>query len=208
MTQEIGQMATLLHISSSIFGTDGQSSQLADRYLQQWKAAHPAGNVVVRDVVADAVPHLDGARAGAFFTPEEARTEEQQSFVDYSDALIEELRQADEVVIGLPLYNFSIPSQLKAYFDQLARAGVTFKYTENGPVGLLDNKPVHLLATRGGIYKGSDADTSIPFVTQFLGFIGLTDVNVIYAEGLSMAEQKDASLSQARAEVDAILSAV
>lgn len=201
-------MATLLHISSSIFGSEGQSSQLADRYLQQWKNSHPDGNVVVRDVIADAVPHLDGARAGAFFTPEENRSAEQQAYVDYSDSLIAELRQADEVVIGLPLYNFSIPSQLKAYFDQLARAGVTFKYTENGPVGLIENKPVHLLATRGGIYKDSEADTSIPFVKQFLGFIGLSDVRVIYAEGLSMEDHKDASLSQARAEVDSILSAV
>jgi len=201
-------MATLLHISSSIFGSEGQSSQLADRYIKQWQASNPEGQVVVRDLVAEAIPHLDGARAGAFFTPEESRSEEQQAFVDYSDALIAELSQADEVILGLPLYNFSVPSQLKAYFDQLARAGVTFRYTENGPVGLLEDKPVHVLATRGGIYRDSDADTSTPFVKQFLGFIGLKDVRVIYAEGLSMDEHKEASLSQARAEVDTILSAV
>lgn len=200
-------MNTLLHIKSSVFGDDGQSSQLAERYITQWKQVNPQGKVIMRDLVGDAVPHLDGERVGAFFTPEESRTETQQAIVDYSDGLIDEIRQADEIVLGLPLYNFGVPSQMKAYFDHLARAGVTFAYTEKGAVGLLDDKPVRVFATRGGLYRDTGMDHQVPFVRQFLGFIGLTSIDLIYAEGLSMEGEKDKSLADARAQVDELISA-
>ena len=118
--------------------------------------------------------------------------------VDFSDALIEELRNADTVVLGLPMYNFGIPSQLKAYFDHIARAGVTFRYTENGPVGLLTGKKVYVIATRGGKYAGTPRDSQTAYVRDFLAFIGITDVEFVYAEGLNMgADSKDAALANA-----------
>ncbi|MDI3324387.1 NAD(P)H-dependent oxidoreductase [Pontibacterium granulatum] len=200
-------MSKLLHIKASVFGDEGQSSQLAARYIDQWQQRTLGNEVVVRDLVGDSVPHLDGAVVGAFFTPEEQRSAEQQAIVDFSDTLIKELQDADEIVLGLPLYNFGVPSQMKAYFDHLARAGVTFKYAETGPVGLLGDKPVRVFATRGGLYKDTGMDHQVPFLKQFLGFIGLNNVEVIYAEGLSMEEVKEGSLAKARAEVDQLASA-
>ncbi len=180
-------MATLLQVKSSIFGDNGQSAQLAAMYVAQWQEKYPAGDVVVRDVVADSVPHLDLATVGALMTPDDERSAEQQAIVNRSDELIAEIKAADQIIIGVPMYNFGIPSQLKAYFDLLARAGVTFKYTENGPVGLLDDKPVVLFATRGGFHK-DQGDHQIPYVKQYLGFIGLSSVETVYAEGLNIGE--------------------
>src|SRR6266849_4501147 len=130
-------MKTLLQIRSSIFSNDGQSGRLAERFVARWRASNPGGKVIVRDLARDPVPHLDAARFGAFLAKPETRTSEQQAVVDYSDALIAELREADTIVLGLPMYNFNVPSTLRAYFDHVARVGVTFKYSDKGPVGLL-----------------------------------------------------------------------
>ena len=197
-------MKTLLHIKSSIFGDDGQSSQLAEHFVQQWLQKNPQGKVVVRNLVEDNFPHLDAEIVGALMSPVEDRNLEQQRVIDRSDALVAELAQADQIVMGVPMYNFAVPSQMKAYFDLLARAGVTFKYTEQGPVGLLEDKPVYLFATRGGLYRDSGVDFQIPFVKQFLGFIGFKTVEVIYAEGLSMSGQAEISLAQANEQIAAI----
>lgn len=197
-------MATLLYVKSSIFGDQGQSNQLAQALIEDWKSKNPSGEVVVRDLTDDVVPHLDGERFGAFLTPEEARSDAQKAMVEFSDKLIDEVRQADILVVGVPMYNFGVPSQLKAWFDQLARAGVTFKYTETGAQGLLDNKPVVLLATRGGMYKDAGVDFQIPYVQQFFAFIGLSDSRVIYAEGLAMGDElRDRNLASARQELSA-----
>jgi len=126
---------SILQIKSSLFSTGGQSSQLADEYVARRRAADPSVRVVVRDLAADPVPHLTAERFQSFLAQQDARTAEQQVVVDYSDALIDELRAADTIVLGLPMYNFGVPSTLKAYFDHIARAGQTFKYTEKGPVG-------------------------------------------------------------------------
>ena len=197
-------MATLLHIKSSIFGDGGQSSQLAATFIEQWKAKNPGGEVIVRDLVEENIPHLDGAIVTALMTPEEERTAEQQLIVNRSDALIAELRTADQIVIGVPMYNFGVPTQMKAYFDLLARAGVTFRYTETGPVGLIEDKPVYLFATRGGLYRDSGQDFQIPFVKQFLGFIGFNSVETIYAEGLSMGDLAEKSLESANQQIASI----
>lgn len=194
-------MATLLHIQSSIFGNNGQSSQLAAKFIDSWKLNNPEGDVIVRDLVANELPHLNGEIVGALMTPQDERSEDQQGVVNVSDQLIEEIQQADTLVVGVPMYNFGIPSQMKAYFDLLARAGVTFKYTDTGPVGLLEDKPVYVFATRGGLYKDSGADFQIPFVKQFFGFIGLKQVEVIYAEGLNMGDHAETSLKQAHEEI-------
>jgi FMN-dependent NADH-azoreductase len=191
-------MKTLLQLNSSLFAANGQSSQLSDRFVAAWQDANPHGQVVVRDLAKNPVPHLDGDRFGAFLSKAEDRTAQQQTVVDFSDALIEELRNADVVVLGLPMYNFGIPSQLKAYFDHIARAGVTFRYTDKGPVGLLTGKKVYVMATRGGMYAGTPRDSQTAYVRDFLAFIGITDVEFVYAEGLNMgAESKDAALANA-----------
>lgn len=191
-------MKNLLQINTSLFSSNGQSSKLADEFVAAWREATPGATVTVRDIGADPVPHLTAARFSAFLSQPESRTAEQQAVLDYSDVLIEEIRRADVVVLGLPLYNFGVPSSLKAYFDHVARAGVTFRYTENGPVGLLGGKNAYVFAARGGVYAGSVLDTQTGYVRDFLRFIGLDNVEFIYAEGLNMGESsKELALKQA-----------
>ncbi len=195
-------MSTLLKINASLFSNHGQSSQLTERFVAAWQASHPDTSVVSRDLAVEPVPHLDGARVTAFFAKPEERNAEQQAIVDFSDALIAELRQADTVVIGLPMYNFGVPSTLKAYFDHIARAGVTFQYTAEGPQGLLTGKKAYILAARGGRYAGTPKDSQTTYVRDFLGFIGITDVEFVYAEGLNMGDDsKNTALADAHKAV-------
>ncbi len=195
-------MPTLLQINASLFSADGQSSRLADRFVADWRARHPGGRVIVRDLASAPIPHLDAERFGAFLAKPDARTAAQAAVIAESDALIDELRAADVIVLGLPLYNFGVPSQLKAYFDHVARAGVTFRYTANGPEGLLGGKQAYVFATRGGRYAGTEGDTQTGFVRQFLAFVGITDVEFVYAEGLAISDEaKRAALAQAEAAI-------
>jgi len=190
-------MKTILQLNSSILSDDGQSSRLANEFVA---AIRGDEKLFVRDLARDPVPHLDAERFGAFVAKPEARTLKQQAFVAYSDGLINELKQADVIVLGLPMYNFGVPSQLKAYFDHVARAGETFRYTEKGPVGLLTGKKAYVFAARGGRYAGSKLDTQTAYVRDFLAFLGITDVQFVYAEGLAISEaSKSASLAKARA---------
>jgi FMN-dependent NADH-azoreductase len=192
-------MATLLQINSSLFSADGQSSQLANAFVELWLADKPDTQVVFRDLAVNPIPHLDAQRVAAFFSQPDARTADQLDYVAGSDALINELKQANVIVIGLPMYNFGIPSTLKAYFDQIARAGVTFRYTENGPEGLLSGKKVFIFAARGGQYAGTALDTQTTYVRDFLQFLGLDDVEFVYAEGLNMGEQtREQALADAK----------
>ena len=189
----------ILQLNTSIFAEGGQSSLLAQNFIARQKAVNPRLSLIVRDLAANPVPHLSAERFQAFLAKPEARTPEQQAAVAYSDALIDELRRADVIVLGLPMYNFGVPSMLKAYFDHIARAGVTFRYTEKGPVGLLTGKKVYVFATRGGQYAGTARDTQTAYVRDFLGFLGMNDVEFVYAEGLAMGDTaKVASLAQAR----------
>jgi FMN-dependent NADH-azoreductase len=188
----------ILQIKSSVFNGNGQSSRLANEFVALLQEQHPGAELVERDLVADPVPHLDGERVGAFFAKPEERSAEQKAIVAYSDALIAELRRADVLVLGLPMYNFGVPSQLKAWFDHLARAGETFKYTEKGPVGLITGKKAYVFAARGGLY--GDTHSQSEFVRQFLGFIGISDVELVYAEGLAISpESRNNSLAAAQA---------
>jgi len=200
-------MKTLLQINSSVFGENGQSSQLNNQLVQEWLEKNPDSKIIKRDLTQEVIPHLDASRVSSFFTPADQRSAEQQAVVDYSDSLINEIKQADAIVLGAPMYNFSIPTQLKAYFDHLARAGVTFKYTETGPVGLLSNKPVYVITTRGGVHKNQPSDSLTAMITSFLNLIGLSDLHFIYAEGLNMAERKDASLIDAKKVIHAEIAA-
>src|SRR5882724_6553184 len=143
-------MNTLLQINTSIFSGQGQSTRLNEEFVAAWKAAHPQGRVVVRDFAKDPMPHLTAERFKAFLTKPEERTPAQQEIAAYSDALIAEIRAADVVVLGMPMYNYGFPSMLQSYFDHIARAGVTFRYTETGPEGLLTGKKAYVFSARGG----------------------------------------------------------
>jgi FMN-dependent NADH-azoreductase len=197
-------MTTLLQIHASINNGNGQSSQLAKQFVAGFQKRYPEAKVIVRDVAAaEPVPHLDAARFGAFITPADARNAAQHAVVEYSDTLVRELQQADVIVLGLPMYNFGVPSQLKAYFDHIARAGVTFQYTEKGPVGQLTGKKVYVFAARGGLYAGTPLDTQSSYVRDFLRFLGMTDVEFVYAEGLAISPQsKEAGIAKALAEIE------
>ena len=199
-------MKTLLQIQSSIFSNRGQSSRLAERFVAAWRESNPGGTLIVRDFAKEPVPHIDAGRFGAFLAKPAERTSEQQVVVDYSDALIDELKRADVIVLGLPMYNFGLPSTLKAYFDHVGRAGETFKYTEKGPVGLLTGKKVYVFAARGGMYAGTPNDTQTPFIRAFLSFIGMDDIEFVYAEGLAISEaSKEQGLLRAQAAIDALV---
>lgn len=181
-------MNTLLHIKASLFADQGQSSQLSDAYVAAWRERHAGGQVITRDFARTPMPHLDGATFQAFLTPPTQRDAEQQAAVDHSDSLIAELALADVVVIGLPMYNLGMPSMLKAWFDHVMRAGKTFRYTERGPQGLLEGKKALVFATRGGRYAGTAGDVQTQYVRNLLAFIGIVDVEFVYAEGLNMGE--------------------
>jgi FMN-dependent NADH-azoreductase len=195
-------MSTLVQINTSLFSNQGQSSRLADQFVAAWRQKNPLARVILRDLAQDPIPHLDGARFLAFLAEPGARSSEQQAAVAYSDALIQELKEADTIVLGLPMYNFGVPSTLKAYFDHIARAGVTFRCTETGPLGLLTGKRAVVFASRGGRYAGTPLDTQTAYVRDFLRFIGIEDVEFVYAEGLAMGEEaKAAALARARREL-------
>lgn len=198
-------MSTLLQINASLAGASGQSSRLAQRFVADWRAQHPEGRVITRDLSSEPVPHLTAERFQAFLSQPEARTDEQRALAEYSDALIEEIKSADTIVFAVPMYNFSVPSTLRAYFDHIARAGVTFRYTANGPEGLVKGKKAFVFITRGGVYPDA-ADTQTPYLRQFLGFIGITDVSFVYAQGLSMGDAvREKSLTEAHDAIGELL---
>lgn len=196
-------MKTLLQINTSLFSGEGQSSKLADNFVQSWKASHPDNRVIVRDLAKQPLPHLDAERFQAFLSKPEQRTPEQQAIASESQALIDEIKQADVIVLGLPLYNFGVPSQLKAYFDHVARAGISFRYTANGAEGLLGGAKLYILAARGGLYQGTPADTQTGFVKTFFNFVGINDIEFVYAEGLNLGEApKREALQQAAVQIE------
>jgi FMN-dependent NADH-azoreductase len=200
-------MTTLLQINASLNTGNGQSSRLADQFVAAFHKRRADAKIIVRDVAAtEPVPHLNAERFGAFIAKPEARSAAQRAVVAYSDILINELKEADVIVLGLPMYNFGVPSQLKAYFDHIARVGVTFKYTEKGPVGLLAGKKVYVFAARGGLYAGTPMDTQTSYVRDFLRFLGIADVEFVYAEGLAISpESKEAGLAKAVAEIERLV---
>jgi len=193
----------LLQLNTSLDSEAGLSTRLAAQLVERWRDHNPGARVVVRDLARNPVPHLTAERFRAFTTPAAERNAAQQAIVAESDALVDELKRADAIVIGLPMYNFDVPSTLKAYFDHVARAGVTFRYTEQGPVGLLTGKKAYVIATRGGYHAGNASDTESAYVRGFLAFLGITDVEFVYAEGLAMGEtQRQAAIAGARHAIE------
>ncbi|AAM85576.1 FMN-dependent NADH-azoreductase [Yersinia pestis] len=178
-------MSKVLVLKSSILATSSQSNQLADFFVEQWQAAHAGDQITVRDLAAQPIPVLDGELVGALRPSGTALTPRQQEALALSDELIAELQANDVIVIAAPMYNFNIPTQLKNYFDMIARAGVTFRYTEKGPEGLVTGKRAIILTSRGGIHKDTPTDLVVPYLRLFLGFIGITDVEFVFAEGIA-----------------------
>jgi len=179
----------ILQINASARREGSQSSRLARRIVERLLERNPDAELTVRDLAAQPHPALDEAALQALFAPAEQRTPEQAARVALDDALIAEVQAADVLVIGAPMYNLTITSQLKNWFDAIARARVTFRYTENGPEGLLTGKTVYVALTRGGFYRDTPLDTQMPYLKTVLGFLGMTDVRFIYAEGLGMGDE-------------------
>ncbi|HBC0003332.1 TPA: FMN-dependent NADH-azoreductase [Vibrio parahaemolyticus] len=176
-------MSRLLALKSSILGDYSQSNKLVEDFIKNVDQ----DKLTVRDLAANPLPVLDFAVATALRATEDL-SQEQQAVVDLSDTLIEEVKAADTLVIAAPMYNFTIPTQLKNWIDLIARAGVTFKYTENGVQGLIEGKKAIVVTTRGGIHKDSPTDNVTPYLRTVLGFVGITDVEFVYAEALNMGE--------------------
>lgn len=195
-------MSRVLVIESSARQQGSVSRELTQQFIANWQAAHPADQVQVRDLAAEPVPHLDATLLGGWMTPNEQQNDAEKAALARSNQLTDELLAADVLVLAAPMYNFAIPSTLKAWLDHVLRAGVTFKYTETGPQGLLTGKRAFVLTARGGIYAGSALDHQEPYLRQVLAFIGIHDVQFIHAEGLNLgAEFSEKGLAQAKAKL-------
>lgn len=193
----------ILQVNSSARNGSSNSSRLADSLVGRLRATQPAATLAVRSLAATPHPVLDESALGALFTPADQRTPEQAARVALDDALIAEVQAADVVVLGVPMYNFGVPAQLKNWIDAISRAKVTFQYTENGPEGLLKGKKVYVVLTRGGQYRNTPADSQVPYLQTVLSFLGMTDLHFIYAEGLAMgpdAERQAFEAAQAQIE--------
>src|SRR5437764_5824275 len=202
----------ILQINSSarplVNGEGSHSTRLANAIVARLRDAHPDATLHVRDLGRTPHPVLDEATLQALFTPAGERTPEQAARVALDDALIAELQAADVVVLGVPMYNFGVPAQLKNWIDAIARAGVTFRYTEKGPEGLLKGKKVYVALTRGGQYRNTPSDTQVPYLKTVFTFLGLTDVQFVYAEGLAMgADAERNGIASAHEQIEEALAA-
>ena len=204
-------MTTILYLNSSVRSTGSVSRQLSGEFVEKLKAAHPGATVVTRDLAANPLPHLSESMVGAYFTPPEQRSDEQKQLIKTSDEVVAELLAADVVVVGAPMYNFSVSSTLKSWIDHVARAGVTFKYTETGPVGLVQGKKFVIFTSRSGVYSSGPAkamDFQETYLRGVLGFLGITDVSFISAEGLAMGDEAvNSALANGRNAMDALIAA-
>ena len=199
----------ILQVNSSARGESSHSTRLADRIVLRLRDADPEARLSVRDLNRDLHPVLDEAALAALFAPPEQRTPVQAARVALDDVLIAEIKAADVVVLGVPMYNFGVPSQLKNWIDAISRAGVTFRYTANGPNGLLKGKTVYVALTRGGRYRNTPADTMVPYLKTVLSFLGMTAVHFVYAEGLALgAAAEESAIASAYEQIEDAVSAL
>jgi FMN-dependent NADH-azoreductase len=181
-------MTNILYVTSSPRGAESYSHRVASQVIAELQAAHPGARVRVRDVARDPLPHVDENFVAALRPSGGSLTADQQAIITQSDALIDELLAADIIVIAAPMYNFGIPSTLKAWIDYVARAGRTFRYTEKGPEGLVTGKKAILIHSRGGVYSSGPAqamDHQGTYLRSVLGFLGVTDVESVDVEGVA-----------------------
>ena len=196
----------ILQVNGSARREGANSTRVANLVTERLLARNPGAQLVLRDLAGTPQPVLDEAALGALFTPADKRTPEQAARAALDEALIAEVQAADVIVLGVPMYNFAITAQLKNWIDAIAKAGVTFRYTENGPEGLVKGKKVYVALARGGRYRGTELDSQVPYLKTVLGFLGMTDVTFIYAEGLNMgADNAAQGFAQAQADLDAAL---
>ncbi|WP_040977511.1 FMN-dependent NADH-azoreductase [Necropsobacter massiliensis] len=196
-------MHNILVLKSSILAEHSQTNQLSDYLI----AKLPDAKVIERDLAANPLPHFDGVAANALRG--EPKSEQDKQLLALSDSLIAELKNADTIVINAPMYNFNIPTQLKSYIDFIARPRVTFQYGANGAEGLITGKKAVVLAAFGGIHQGQATDLVTPYLKTFLGFIGITDVQFVYAEAIGFgAEAIAKAQTNARAKIDAIVASL
>ncbi len=198
-------MSHVLIIESSARQQDSVSRQLTRDFIQQWQAAHPGDQINLRDVAANPLPHLNADLLGGWMKPAEQRSMPEQEAFERSNQLTDELLAADVLVMAAPMYNFTIPSTLKAWLDHVLRAGITFKYTPTGPQGLLQGKRAIVLTALGGIHAGAGSDHQEPYLRQAMAFIGIHDVEFIHAEGLNMSgDFHEKGVNQAKARLAAL----
>lgn len=198
----------ILQIHSSIRGNQAQSSRLAQAIVERLQslrqtAGLPPATVQLRDLAQTPQPAMDAASLQALATPAAERNAQQAARVALDDQLIAEIQRADALVLAVPMYNFAIPRQLKNWFDAIARAGTTFRYTEQGPEGLLQNKPAYLALARGGQYRDTANDSQLPWLQTMLGFLGMNELHCFYVEAQSMGEElARAAQNQTLAEIE------
>jgi FMN-dependent NADH-azoreductase len=201
----------ILQINSSARSDGSHSSRLAGDIVQRLQASQPKSahtTLTVRDLGRTPHPELNEAALQALFTPAEGRNPEQAARVALDDTLIQEIQAADVVVLGVPMYNFGVPAALKNWIDAISRAKVTFQYTAKGPEGLLKGKKVYVALTRGGQYRNTPADTQVPYLQTVFAFLGMTDVQFVYAEGLAMGpEAEQQALASAQSQIEEALPA-
>jgi FMN-dependent NADH-azoreductase len=193
-------MKKILHIISSPRGEASYSIKLGRSIVDKLVIAYPGSTVKEHVLVNNHFPHLEEAQITSFFTPPQERTSQNMEALKHSDEAIQEIMDADILIIGAPMYNFNIPSTLKAWIDHIARAGVTFKYDEKGPKGLVKGKKAYLAVTSGGIYSEGAMkpyDFGTPYLQMVLGFLGITDISIVRAEGTSMPDKKDTVIETA-----------
>jgi FMN-dependent NADH-azoreductase len=196
----------ILQLNASARREGANSTKVANSVVERLKAANPTATLTLRDLAVTPHPVLDEAALGALFTPADERSPEQAARVALDDALIAEMQAHDTIVLGVPMYNFGVPVQFKAWIDAIARAGTTFRYTATGPEGLLTGKTVYVALARGGLYRDTPNDSQVPYLKAVLGFLGMTDVRFIYAEGLAMGPEAVAKgFAQAEADLEAAL---
>lgn len=196
----------ILQINSSARAENSHSTRLANIIVERLHAAQPQAALTVRDLGRTPHPMLDETALQALFSPAAQRTPEQAARVALDDALIAEIQAADVIVLGVPMYNFGVPAQLKNWIDAIARVQVTFRYTDKGPQGLLTGKKVYVALTRGGLYRNTPNDTQTPYLQTVFGFLGMTDVQFVYAEGLAMgADAEQNALASAYSQIDEVV---
>ena len=203
--QQFGNLK-VLRVDSSARSEGSISRWVADELIERLRESEGAVEVRVRDLAVAAPSFVDAAWVGANFTPPEQRNEEQKAALAQSDALVSELKAADILVIGVPIYNFGIPAALKAWVDMVARARLTFRYTDSGPVGLLKGKRAYLAVASGGTAVGSEMDFATGYLRHILGFLGIDDVHIVAADRL-MARGEEGAMRHAHAQIDRLLPA-
>jgi FMN-dependent NADH-azoreductase len=196
----------ILRLDTSLFSEQGSSSRLNQALIEKLAGVHQDVEIVHRDLAREPLPHFSAEVIAAISAKPGERTPQQAQLAQLADQLIIELQAADIVVVAAPMYNFGIPSTLKAWIDYVARAGVTFRYTSEGPEGLVRGKTLYVVTTRGGVHRDQKSDTEVPHLHTYFRFLGFSDIRTLYAEGLNMG-QRDQQFADALANIGALVAA-